>query len=335
MNIMIPTVMKAIEVTQTGGPEQLTYCEVPVPSVGPDQILLKSAVAGVNFFDTYVRSGVYDATLPLRPGIDGAGVIAAVGQKITHFSVGQSVAYWGNLSGGYAEYVLLAPEHTLAGPADTDLQLLGALPTQGLTAHMLIDGTYPVGAGTEVFITAGAGGVGNLAIQLARARGARVITSVSTKEKAELAYAAGADHVIFYRDLSTEELSTQIRQATDDGQGVHVAFDGVGQATFEASLAALRPRGTLVLFGGASGQVPPFDIQRLNTAGSLFLTRPSLNPYMASAAERKHRWDSVAGAVANGELKLNIGATFPLAEASKAHELIESGTSTGKILLEF
>ncbi|WP_156251134.1 quinone oxidoreductase family protein [Pseudactinotalea terrae] len=326
--------MRAIEVSEAGGPEQLTVVEVPEPDVGAGQVLVAPAAIGLNFIETYQRSGLYPVQHPFRPGGEGAGEIVAVGDGVTDLAVGDQVAWTSSATGSYAERVLLDAADALPLPDGLDVRSAAALPLQGLTVSMLVDGAFHVKAGDDVLLTAGAGGVGLLLTQVAAHLGARVITTVSTAEKETLSRQAGAADVIRYdrfEDMSTE-LPAAVRALTADA-GVHVVYDGVGKSTFDGSLASLRPRGTLVLFGGASGPVPPFDPQRLNRAGSVFLTRPTMMHYIADPAERARRWAQVSSWVTDGVVDLNIGATFPLAEAEQAHRALEGRQTTGKVLL--
>lgn len=326
--------MYAITVTAPGGPEALDYVPAEPLVPGPGQVLVRTHAIGVNFVDTYLRSGVYEADYPWRPGSEGSGEVVAVGEGVESVRVGDRVAWASSLTGSYADHVLVAAAAALPVPAGLDLTQAAALPLQGLTVHMLTDGVTTLGEDSTVFITAGAGGVGQLFIQFARSRGARVLTMVGTQEKAEIALRAGANRVFVQKDLTdvTTELPTLLREATD-GLGVDVFYDGVGRATFDAAIASVRPRGLVVLFGGASGQVPPFDLQRLNAAGSLFVTRPTVWHYVADPHELAARWADVSAAAVAGDLKVNVGATFPLAEARAAHEALEGRRTTGKVLL--
>jgi NADPH2:quinone reductase len=325
--------MHAVVARSAGGPEVLSSTELPDPAPGPTDLLVRVAAAGVNFIDTYRRAGVYPMSFPHVVGSEGAGVVEAVGAEARGFVVGDRVA-WDAAPGSYAELAVVPAADAVHVPDDLDLTTAAALPLQGMTAHYLVASTFEVGPGHDVLLHAGAGGVGLLLTQLAVARGARVITTVSTPEKAALSSAAGAAHTIDYArldDLATE-LPALVRDLTD-GAGVHVVYDGVGAATFDASLASLRRRGTLVLFGGASGQVPPFDLQRLNAAGSLYVTRPTLAHYTATRAELEWRAREVFRAAADGDLDVRVGATFPLAEAAEAHRALEGRRTTGKVLL--
>lgn len=326
--------MRAIEVASPGGPEQLELVEVPDPSPGPGQLVVRPAAIGLNFIETYQRSGVYPVAHPFRPGGEGAGEVVAVGAGVDAPGVGDHVAWTSSLTGSYADLVLIDAAQALPIPAGVDVRTAAALPLQGLTVSMLVDGAFSVQPGQDVLLTAGAGGVGLLLTQVAAHLGARVLTTTSTAAKESLSRAAGAAEVIRYdrfTDMATE-LPAAVRDLTC-GVGAHVVYDGVGKDTFDGSLASLRPRGTLVLFGGASGPVPPFDPQRLNRGGSLFLTRPTMVHYVADPAEREARWAQVSSWVTDGVLDLRVGATFPLAEAAAAHRALEGRQTTGKVLL--
>lgn len=325
--------MHAIIATAAGGPDVLDLIEVDDPAPGPRDLLVRTVAAGVNFIDTYRRAGVYPMTYPHVVGSEGAGEVVAVGSQVEGFAVGDLVA-WADAPSSYAELVVVPARAALPVPAGVDPVVAAALPLQGMTAHYLVASTFPVSEGQEVLVHAGAGGVGLLLTQLAVARGARVISTVGTPEKEELARAAGASDVIRYTELQdlTEELPAIVRGLTG-GKGVHTVFDGVGKSTFDASLASLRPRGGLALFGGASGQVPPFDPQLLNRAGSVFLTRPTLAHYTASAEETRWRSGELFAAVADGTLDVRIGAQYPLEEAAEAHRALEGRETTGKVVL--
>ncbi|MCC3297004.1 quinone oxidoreductase [Arthrobacter sp. zg-Y916] len=317
---------KAIVVPSPGGPEILRYEDVDLPVPGPNEILVKVAAAGVNFIDTYQRSGVYPMKYPFIPGSEAAGTVVQAGLDVASFRDGDRVAT-AEGGGAYAEYMLLDAAKALPVPHGVSSEVAAALPLQGITAHYLCNSTYPVQSGETVLTHAGAGGVGLLLTQLLKAKGATVITTVSTDDKAELAAGAGADHVLRY-----DGFADRVRELTD-GRGVDVVFDGVGKTTFDGSLSSLRPRGMMVLFGGASGQVPPFDIQRLNALGSLYLTRPTIRDYLLSAEERQWRARELFEMVEAGTLDVRIGATYPLADAAKAHEDLEGRKTTGKVLL--
>lgn len=325
--------MRTLQATAPGGPEVLTIAERPDPEPGTGQLLVRVAAAGVNFIDTYRRSGIYPVPFPHVVGSEGAGTVVATGEDAGEFAVGDRVA-WCDGPGSYAELVLVDAERALAVPAGVSDLVAAALPLQGITAHYLVASTFPVTAGQDVLLHAGAGGVGLLLTQLAVARGARVITTVSTAAKEELSRAAGASDVVRYTELAdlTRELPQIVRGLTG-GAGVHTVFDGVGRTTFDASLASLRRRGGLALFGGSSGQVPPVDPQRLNDAGSVFLTRPKIGDHTVTRAELTWRAGELFAAVAAGTLDVRIGATFPLADAAQAHRALEGRATTGKVLL--
>lgn len=325
--------MHAVVAREAGGPEVLSYTELPDPAPGPGQLLIRVAAAGVNFIDTYRRAGVYPMEYPHVVGSEGAGTVEGLGDDVTGFAVGDRVA-WHDGPGSYAELVAVDAAGVVHVPGGLDLNTAAALPLQGITAHYLVRSTFEVQPGHDVLLHAGAGGVGLLATQLAVARGGRVLTTVSTPEKAALSSAAGAVHTIDYATMDdlTAELPALVRRLTD-GQGVHVVYDGVGRTTFEASLASLRPRGMLVLFGGASGQVPPFDPQRLNRGGSLFLTRPTIAHYALTRSELEWRTSEVLESAASGDLEVRIGSTFSLSDAGAAHRALEGRSTTGKVLL--
>ncbi|WP_020497715.1 zinc-binding dehydrogenase [Sciscionella marina] len=322
---MTANVTNAIRVHETGGPEVLRLDEV-TREAGAGQLLVRVEAAGVNFIDTYQRSGVYSVELPHALGLEGAGTVEAVGDEASDFTPGDRVA-WVWAAGSYAEHTVVPVERAVRIPDDVDTKTAGALMLQGLTAHYLLRSTYRVDETDTVLVHAAAGGVGLLLVQLAKSLGARVIATASTAEKRALATGAGADEVLGY-----EGFDTKLRELTG-GIGVSVVYDGVGKDTFDASLASIRPRGYLVLFGGSSGQVPPFDLQRLNAAGSLFVTRPSLGPYIADRTEYEWRVGELFEAVGNGSLNVRIGGSYPLAEAANAHRDLEGRKTTGKLLL--
>ena len=325
--------MKAIEVQSHGGPDVMALVDADTPTYGPDQVLVEVHASGVNFIDTYHRSGVYPVTLPLRPGLEGAGVVTEVGAHVDWTKVGDHVA-WNSTPGSYAEQVVLGRDNAYAVPKDVPLETAAALMLQGLTAHYLATSSFELREGHAALVHAGAGGVGLLLTQLAKARGARVITTVSTGAKEELSRGAGADEVLRYDQFAdmTTDLPTAVHALTN-GEGVDVVYDGVGAATFDGSLASLKVRGMLVLFGGASGQVEPFDLQRLSRAGSVSITRPSMGHFLRTDEERAWRSGELFSAVADGTLDVRIGATYPLAQAAKAHRALEGRETTGKVLL--
>ncbi|WP_287931849.1 quinone oxidoreductase [Arthrobacter sp.] len=317
---------RAIVAGGPGGPEVLELREVPVPEAGAGELLVRIAAVGVNFIETYQRDGTYDVPFPFTPGAEAAGTVVAVGPGVEEFAVGDRVAT-AEGRGCYAEYAIFPAQKALPVPSSVPLDIAAALPLQGMTAHYLMNSTYHVEPGQTVLLHAGAGGVGLLLTQMLKEREARVITTVSTDEKEELSRVAGADDVLRY-----EGFAEAVRELTD-GDGVDVVYDGVGKDTFEGSLASLRIRGMLVLFGGASGQVPPFDLQRLNSSGSLFVTRPTMVHYLRNPQERRWRSAEVFNAVAAGKLTARIGARFPLAEAGAAHAALQGRQTTGKVIL--
>jgi NADPH2:quinone reductase len=309
--------MRAVVVTRSGGPEVLELQDVPAPQPGPGELLVDVKVAGVNFRDIYERQGVYAVPPPLIAGMEGTGRVAALGEDATGISVGDRVA-WSNALGSYAEQVVVPAERAVPVPDGVDDELACAALLQGMTAHYLTHSTYPVLAADEVLVHAAAGGVGLLLTQIVKLRGGRVTATTSGGEKAELARGAGADEVIGYEDVPEERFV--------------VVYDGVGRDTFDRSLAALRPRGMLVLFGAASGPVPPFDVYRLN-AGSTFLTRPTIAHYTATRDDLLRRAGDVFGWIAEGKLDVRIGGRYPLEEARRAQEDLEARRTTGKQLL--
>ena len=320
--------MKAIQISEIGGPEVLKWAEVPVPTPGPDEVLIKVAAAGVNFIEIYFREGRYKAPLPLIPGSEASGTVEKLGQGVEGFAVGDPVASAG-VRGSYAEYALVPAAQLVKVPAGLDLKLAAAAMLQGMTAHYLAFSTWVLEPGETALIHAGAGGVGLLLTQIAKACGARVFTTVSTHEKAELSRAAGADEVILYTESDFE---AEVKRLTE-GRGVDVVYDSVGKTTFEKSLNSLRPRGLLALFGGSSGAVPPFDLIQLSQRGSLFVTRPTLKDYTTTREELEARAGSVLSDVASGKLKLRIAHVYQLADAESAHRDLEARRTTGKVLL--
>jgi NADPH2:quinone reductase len=321
--------VKAIRVHAYGGPEAMVLETVELPAPGAGQVRVRVEAAGVNFIDTYQRSGVYPSpSLPRALGLEGAGVIEALGPEVSGFAVGDRVA-WASAPGSYATHVNAPAAELVPLPKGLDSRRAAAAMLQGMTAHYLARSTFPLAAGHTCVVHAAAGGVGLLLCQLARAAGARVIGLVSSEEKETLARAAGADEVI---RVDREDFLPAVRRLTG-GQGVDVVYDSVGRDTFDRSLSCLRPRGMMVLFGGSSGQVPPFDPQVLNARGSLYLTRPSLNAYTATREELLWRAGEVLGAVEKGTLSLRIDSALPLAEAAEAHRRLEGRRTAGKVLL--
>ncbi|MBO3103051.1 quinone oxidoreductase family protein [Cellulomonas fengjieae] len=325
--------MRAIHATASGGPDVLELVDLPDPEPAADEVLVRVAAGGVNFVDVYRRNGIYRAPFPHVVGAEGAGEVVATGADVSEIAVGDRVA-WASAPGSYAELVTVRESKALLVPAGVPDQVAAALPLQGLTAHYLVTSTFPVQAGHDVLVHAAAGGVGLLLTQLAARRGARVIATVGSPEKERLAREAGATDVIRYRELGhlTDDLPAQVRALTG-GRGVHAVFDSVGKDTFDASLASLQRRGMLVLFGASSGPVPPVDPQRLNAAGSIFLTRPTLDDHVATRDELLWRAGELFDAVRADELAVRVGATFPLGDAAAAHRALESRSTTGKVLL--
>jgi len=319
--------MRAIEVTRFGGPDVLVPAELPDPVPGPGELLVRTDAIGVNYIDTYFRTGLYATDLPYVPGSEGTGRVEAVGPGTTEFAVGDRVC-WAAAPGSYAELVVVPEAVAVPVPDEVPADQAASALLQGMTAHYLLESTYPAQPGETVLMHAGAGGVGLILTQLATAKGVRVITTVSSDEKEALSREAGAAEVLRYGD----DLADRVRELTG-GEGVAAVYDGVGKDTFEASLASLRIRGTLALFGAASGPVPPFDPQRLNPAGSVFLTRPTLVHYTRDRQELLWRSGDVFAAIAAGDLKIRVGARYPLADAAQAHRDLEGRRTTGSIVL--
>lgn len=321
--------MQAVVVSQTGGPEVLELQELPDPVPGRGEVVVQVAASGVNFIDIYERSGRYPMPTPFIVGSEGAGMVSAVGPDGSGLAVGDHVAWAMVPGGGYAEKVVIPAARAVPVPSGIDDETAAAVMLQGMTAHYLCDTTYPVKAGDDVLVHAGAGGVGLLLTQMVKLKGGRVIATTSTAEKAALARQAGADHVI---DYAHDDVATEVRRHTG-GAGAAVVYDGVGQATFEGSLDSLRRRGMLVLFGAASGPVPPFDPQVLNRKGSLYLTRPTLAHYIADRAELLARAAQVFDWIGAGQLSVRIGARYSLSDAAQAHADLAGRRTTGKVLL--
>jgi len=321
--------MRAIQISSAGGPDVLVPAELPDPRTEPGTLLVEVAAVGVNYIDTYQRAGIYPMTLPYVPGLEGAGRVRAVGEGVADSRVGDRVA-WAEGLGSYAELVAVAADKAVPVPAALSDEVAAAALLQGMTAHFLATDTHPVQPGEDVLVHAAAGGLGLLLTQLVTARGARVIGTVSTPEKEELARGAGAADVIRYTEV--DDLAAAVRELTG-GAGVHVAYDSVGATTFDASLASLRRRGLLVLCGASSGPVPPVDPQRLNAAGSVFLTRPKLFDHIDTREELTARAAAVYSVVADGTLDVRIGRRYPLAEARAAHADLQARRTTGKLLL--
>jgi NADPH2:quinone reductase len=320
--------MKAIQVSHTGGPEALVLVDLPAPKPKANEALVQIKAAGVNFIDVYFREGRYATPVPFVNGQEGAGVVTEVGSDVTEVQPGDRVAYTGVI-GSYAEYAAVPANRLVKIPDALNFAQAAAAMLQGMTAHYLLHSTYKLQPGETALIHAAAGGVGLLLVQMAKKIGARVIGTAGTHEKAQLAREAGADECIVYSETDFE---TETRRLTD-GKGVHVVYDGVGKATFDKDLNVLLPRGYLVLFGGASGAVPPFDLIKLSQKGSLYITRPTLVNYIATREDLEWRAGDVLGWIENGELKLRIHKQYPLADAAQAHRDLEGRKTTGKLLL--
>ena len=320
--------MKAVRVHNYGGPEVLTYEEIPVPEPKAGEARVKIEAIGLNFIDVYQRTGLYQLPLPFTLGREAAGTVDAVGPNATEVKVGDRVAY-AMEPGAYAEYAIVPAWKLVPVPVKLDSRTAAATMLQGMTAHYLTHSTYPLKQGETALVHAAAGGVGLLLIQIAKRRGARVIGTVSTEEKARLAKAAGADEVILY---SRVDFGAEVKRLTG-GAGVHVVYDSVGQTTFEKSLDCLRPRGCLALFGQSSGPVPPFDLGKLATKGSLFVTRPTLLHFMSDRSELLERSRDLFEWIAAGQLKIRIDKSFPLAEVAEAQRQLEARKTTGKVIL--
>jgi NADPH2:quinone reductase len=312
----------------TGGPEVLEFGRIDVPAPGPGDLLVDVAAAGVNYIDTYHRNGQYPRELPFTPGNEGAGTVRAVGPDVTGIAVGDHVG-WAEAPGSYAQQAIVPAKKAFPLPEGITDEIAAAAMLQGLTAHYLVTSTYPVKPGDTVLVHAAAGGVGLLLVQVAKSRGGKVIGTVSTAAKEALAREAGADEVIRYTETDFAE---EVKRITG-GVGVAAVYDGVGKDTFDRSLACLATRGSMVLFGASSGPVPPVDPQRLNSGGSLFLTRPTLGHHLATPDEFRWRCDELFSAISAGRLDVRIGARYPLADARTAHEDLEGRRTTGKLLL--
>jgi NADPH2:quinone reductase len=322
-------VMKAIQINSIGGPEVLQLTDLPIPEPGPGQVLIRVEAVGVNFIEIYFRKGVYKATLPLTPGSEAAGTVEKLGPGVTGFDEGDLVASVSVL-GSYAEYALVPAAQLIKVPSRLTPEQAAAAMLQGMTAHYLAYSTFPLKAGDTALVQAGAGGVGLLLTQIASRLGAKVITTVSTKEKAEVSREAGSAEVILYTE---QDFEVEVRKFTG-GKGVDVVYDSVGKTTFDKSLNCLRPRGMLALFGASSGPVPPFDLIQLSGKGSLFVTRPTLWHHVATRAELEWRAGKILDWAATGELKLRMEHMYPLADAAQAQIDLEARKTTGKILLE-
>lgn len=320
--------MKAIQVKRNGGAEVLECVDLGVPEAKGNEAVVKLAASGVNFIDVYYREGRYKAVLPFVPGQEAAGQITSVGPEVKQLKVGDRVAYT-TIMGSYAEYAAVPEDRLVKIPQGVSYQQAAAAMLQGMTAHYLSHDSYALKKGQTALVHAAAGGVGLLLVQMSKNIGARVIGTVSTEEKARLARDAGADDIILYTQA---DLETETRKLTD-GQGVDVVYDSVGKTTFEKGLNVLRPRGYMVLFGGSSGAVPPFDLIQLSQKGSLYVTRPTLAHYIATREELERRSGDVFAMIAAGKLRLRIEHTYPLKDAAQAHRDLESRKTTGKLLL--
>ncbi len=320
--------MKAIVVSEVGGPEKLVYVDVPDPEVESGHVLIEVEASGLNFIDTYHRSGLYQLPLPFVPGSEGAGTVKAVGDGVERFQPGDRVG-WPNTLGSYAELISVESDRLVLLPKGIGTDVAAAALLQGLTAHYLATSTYTLGPEATCLIHAGAGGVGQLLTQIAKHSGATVVTTVGNAAKAEISKAAGADHVVIYTD---EDFPTAVNQLLGPNS-VDVVYDGVGAATFMGSLDVLRPRGVMVTFGNASGPVPEISPLLLSAKGSLFLTRPSLGHHIATRAELADRCTDLFGWIETGAVRVNIGATYDLKDAAAAHRALEGRKTTGKVLL--
>jgi NADPH2:quinone reductase len=321
--------MKAIRFETTGGPEVLQLADVPTPEPKAGQVLVRQTAIGVNFIDTYHRTGLYPVKLPSGLGMEGAGVVEAVGEGVTRFAVGDPIAYASGPIGAYAEFHVVAAERAVKPPAGIDARTAAAAMLKGMTAEFLLRRCYPVKAGQTILVHAAAGGVGQILVQWAKALGAEVIATVGSAEKAAQARAHGADHVILYRD---QDVAAEVRRITG-GFGVPVAYDSVGAATFEGTLASLAKRGLFVSFGNASGPPPAIAPARLLQAGSVYLTRPTMGDYLLTTAELDDSAAALFEVIGSGKVKIEIGQTFALADARKAHEALESRETVGASLL--
>jgi NADPH2:quinone reductase len=322
--------MHAIEITQTGGPEVLRYVETAQPTPSQGELLIKTEVIGVNYIDTYYRSGTYPRELPFILGMELCGSVVDTGQGVDGFSAGDRVAT-PMASGSYAEFATAPASLTAKVPGGVASEVAASIMMKGLTSHYLLKSVYPVQSGDGVLVHAGAGGVGLILTQWAKLLGARVITTVSTPQKAQMSKQAGADEVLSYPD-DAAQFGQQIRGLTG-GAGVAVVYDGVGATTFDASLASLAVRGTLALFGASSGPVAPVDPQRLNAAGSVFLTRPGLAHFVRNRDEFTWRTTELFEAVASGAISIEVGGRYPLSEAARAHEDLQARKTTGSLVL--
>jgi NADPH:quinone reductase len=320
--------MWAIQIDKQGGPEEMQWREVPDPTPGPGDLLVEVAAAGLNYIDTYHRSGLYQVPLPYVLGLEGAGTVTEVGSDVTGYSVGDRVA-WSTAAGSYAEQAVVPARGVMKVPSDISFEIAAALPLQGMTAHYLMIDAYKLAAGEKVLVHAGAGGTGLLLIQIGKIIGAEIFTTVGTEQKAELARQAGADHVVLYRDVDFVEAV----EAIAGKRPLDVVYDGVGKSVFKQSLGLLRMRGMMVTFGNASGPVDPISPLELSANGSLYLTRPTLFAYTTTPEEIQRRADDLFGWIAEGKLDVRVGAKYDLQDAADAHRALEGRETTGKVLL--
>ncbi len=320
--------MKAIRVHAPGSPEVMKFEDVPEPQAKAGEAIVKVDAAGLNYIDVYQRSGLYKLDMPLTLGLEAGGTVTAVGQGVTDVKAGDKVAYTG-VPGAYAEYAAVPAARLVVLPKGITTKQGGAMMLQGMTAHYLACSTYPLKSGDTCLVHAAAGGVGLILCQIAKMRGARVIGTVSTQEKAKLAREAGADDVILY---TSQDFEAEVKRITG-GKGCQVVYDSVGKTTFDKGFNCLAPRGMMVLYGASSGPIGPFDPQTLNAKGSIFLTRPSLFHYVASREELVQRATDLASWIAAGKLRLRMEFEFPLKDAAEAHRALEGRKTTGKVLL--
>lgn len=320
--------MWGVQIDRTGGPEVMQWRELSDPEPGPDQVVVDLAAAGLNYIDTYQRSGLYQVPLPYVLGLEGSGTVIAVGDGVSDLAAGDRVA-WAAAPGSYATRVAVSSEQVMRVPDEVDLETAAAVPLQGMTAHFLVTDTFPLGPGDRCLVHAGAGGVGLLLIQIAKLKGAEVFTTVGSPDKAELARSAGADHVILYNDV---DFADAIREIAGE-RPIDVVYDGVGKSVFSKSLTVIRQRGMMVTFGNASGPPDPIAPLELSANGSLFLTRPTLFHHIRNRAEVQARADELFGWMADGRLTIRIGGRFPLRDAAEAHRLLTGRHTTAKVLL--
>lgn len=320
--------MKAVQVSKTGGPEVLEYKDMADPKPQANEAVVDVKAIGLNFIDVYFREGRYPAKAPFIDGQEAAGVVREVGSDVKSLRAGDRVAYTGVL-GAYAERTVVPADRLVKLPDHVDFEIAASLMLQGMTSHYLSHSTYPLKKGDSCLVHAAAGGVGQLLVQMAKMLGGHVIGTAGSKEKVQIAKDAGADDVILYTEQDFEQETKRLT----GGKGVHVVYDGVGKTTFEPGLNVLRPRGYMVLFGGASGAVPPFDLIKLSQKGSLYITRPTLKDYIAERQELELRANDVLGWAASGKLKVSIGQKYALKDAAQAHRDLEGRKTTGKSLL--